>query len=128
MEKNQLIQELKYILTRAVFLDISIYLISTFFIGFTFSMVLGLILGTFGMTVNLILLNKSVRNIIRGGGRKAQSKMFSGYIFRLIIIGVIITISMLVNFINAIGVVIPYFYPKLAYAGNVFFRKGEKAE
>ncbi|MGN1086363.1 MAG: hypothetical protein ACI4Q5_04940, partial [Porcipelethomonas sp.] len=65
MEKEQLIHEMKFVLIRALFLDISAYLISVFFIGFTLSMALGLVLGTAGMAVNLILLNRSVRNIVR---------------------------------------------------------------
>lgn len=128
MEKEQLIHEMKYILIRAVFLDISAYLISVFFIGFTLSMALGLILGTAGMAVNLILLNRSVRNIVRNGGSRAQSRMFSGYLFRFGIMGVIIAAAMLIHFINAVGTIIPYFYPNLVYAGNVLLKKGEKTE
>lgn len=128
MEKKQLIHEMKFVLIRALFLDISAYLISVFFIGFTLSMVLGLVLGTSGMAVNLILLNRSVRNIVKSGGRKAQSRMFSGYIVRLGIMGVIIAAAMLIPFINTAGTVIPYFYPNLVYAGNVLLKKGEKTE
>lgn len=128
MEKEQLIHEMKFVLIRALFLDISAYLISVFFIGFTLSMALGLILGTAGMAVNLILLNRSVRNIVRSGGRRAQSRMFSGYIVRLGVMGVIITSAMLIPFINTAGAVIPYFYPNLVYAGNVLLKKGEKTE
>lgn len=128
MEKEQLIHEMKFVLIRALFLDISAYLISVFFIGFTLSMVLGLVLGTAGMAVNLILLNRSVRNIVRSGGRRAQSRMFSGYIVRLGVMGVIIASAMLIPFINTAGAVIPYFYPNLVYAGNVLLKKGEKTE
>ncbi|MCI7805270.1 MAG: ATP synthase subunit I [Oscillospiraceae bacterium] len=128
MEKEQLIHEMKFVLIRALFLDISAYLISVFFIGFTLSMALGLILGTAGMAVNLILLNRSVRNIVRCGGRRAQSRMISGYIVRLGIMGVFIASAMLIPFINTAGAVIPYFYPNLVYAGNVLLKKGEKTE
>lgn len=126
MEEKQLISEMKFILIRAVFLDISAYLISVFFIGFTVSMALGLVLGTSGMAVNLILLNRSMRNIIKGGGRKAQSKAFAGYLVRLGITGVLTAFAMIVPFINIWGAVIPYFYPRLVYAGNVILKKGEK--
>ncbi len=128
MEREQFIKELKYILKRSVFLDISIYLISVFFIGFTISMALGLLLGTFGLIVNFILLNRSVRSIVRDGGRSAQSRMFTGYIFRLVIIGCITAVAMYVPFVNIIGTLIPYFYLKLVYAGNIFLKKGEKTE
>ena len=105
MEKEQLIHEMKFVLIRALFLDISAYLISVFFIGFTLSMALGLVLGTAGMAVNLILLNRSVRNIVRSGGRRAQSRMFSGYIVRLGVMGVFIASAMLIPFINTAGAV-----------------------
>ncbi len=127
MNKEQLIHEIKFFLIRALFFNISAYLISVFFIGFTLPMALGLILGTFGITLNLILLNRSVRNIINGGGYKAQSKMFSSYVIRLGIIGVIITVSFFIPFINTVGTIIPYFYTKFVYAG-ISLRKGEKTK
>ena len=42
MEREQFIRDLKHILIKSAFLDISAYLISVFFIGFTFSMAAGL--------------------------------------------------------------------------------------
>lgn len=128
MERKQLIRELKYFLIRALFLDISAYLISAFFIGFTLSMVLGLVLGTLGMTVNLILLNISIKNIVKDEGRRSRTRMFSGYIIRLGITGIIIAASMTIPFINTVGAVIPYFYPNIIYAGKALLRKGDKTE
>lgn len=127
MNREQLIHEIKFFLIRALFLDISAYLISVFFIGFTISMALGLIMGTAGMIVNLVLLNRSVRNIVNGGGYKAQSRMFTGYLIRLAITGSIVTAAMFIPFINVAGTVIPYFYPKFVYAG-ISLRKGEKTK
>ncbi len=126
MEKEQLIHELKYFLTRAVFLDISAYLISVFFIGFTLSMALGLIWGTVAAAVNLVLLNRSIRGIVKSGGCKAQSRMFYGYLVRLGIAGVLTAAAMLIPFINIAGAVIPYFYPNLIYTGHAIFKKGDK--
>lgn len=128
MEKKQLFYELKYLLTRALFLNISAYLISAFFIGFTLSMALGLVLGTFGLTVNLILLNGSVKNIVKDGGSKAQSRMLTGYVLRLGITSVIIAAAMMIPFINTAGAVIPYFYPNIVFAGKAFLKKGDKTE
>lgn len=128
MEKEQIIIELKYFSIRALFLDISAYLISAFFIGFTFSMALGLLLGTLGMIVNLILLSNSIKNIVKDGGRNSRARMFSGYVIRLGITGVIIAVSMVIPFINTVGAVIPYFYPNVVYAGKALLRKGDKTE
>lgn len=128
MEKEQIIIELKYFSIRALFLDISAYLISAFFIGFTFSMALGLVLGTLGMIVNLVLLNNSIKNIVKDGGRSSRARMFSGYIIRLGITGVIIAAAMMIPFINTAGAVIPYFYPNIVFAGKAFLKKGDKTE
>ena len=128
MEREQFIRDLKHILINSAFLDISAYLISVFFIGFTFSMAAGLFLGTAGMTVNLILLNRSIRNIVKSGGRKAQSRMFEGYLIRLLVVGAVIAAAVHIPFVNTAGTVIPFFYPQLVFAGNVLLRKGEKTE
>ena len=102
MEREQFIRDLKHILIKSAFLDISAYLISVFFIGFTFSMAAGLFLGTAGMTVNLILLN--------------------------LVVGAVIAAAVHIPFVNTAGAVIPFFYPQLVFAGNVLLRKGEKTE
>ncbi|MCM1228128.1 MAG: ATP synthase subunit I [Clostridium sp.] len=128
MEKEQLIIELKYFSIRALFLDISAYLISAFFIGFTLSMALGLVLGTLGMIVNLVLLNNSIKNIVKDGGRSSRARMLSGYIIRLGITGVIVAAAMMIPFINTAGAVVPYFYPNLVYAGKALLKKGDKTE
>ena len=128
MEKEQLIAELKFILIRAVFLDISAYLISVIFLGFTVSMATGLILGTFGLLVNFILLNRSVRSIVKSGGIKAQQRMLSGYMTRYAVVGVIVAIAAVLPFVSIIGTVIPYIYPQLVYAGKYSGRKGIKNE
>lgn len=125
MDRKQLIKELKFIFTRAVFLDISAYLISVIFTGFTISVALGLLLGTFGLLVNFILLNRSVRSIVNGGGIKAQQRMLGGYITRYAVVAVIVAVSALLPFVSIVGTVIPYIYPQLIYAGQVFLKKGD---
>ncbi len=128
MNKSDFNNELKFILLRSIFLDCAAYLISVFFIGFTVRMAVGLLLGTFGMTVNLYLLYRSVARIVNSGGSKAQSFMMKSYLFRLFVTGVIIVISMKLCFINTVGTVLPYFYPKLVYTGSTLFRKGGKSD
>ena len=68
MEKQAFIKELKIILIRSVFLNIAAYLISTIFIGFTLPAAAGLLIGTFGMSLNLFLINRSHYMVIRYGG------------------------------------------------------------
>lgn len=126
MEKDELKKELKVILIRSVFLDIAAYLISTFFVGFTLQIAAGLFLGTAGMLLNLFLLNKSVYSAVRSGG--AGGRMFAGYMIRLSIVAVIFIVASFVSLKFTAAALIPYFYPKLIYAGKTLFRKEEKSE
>lgn len=91
-------------------------------------MALGLALGTVGMFVNLILLNSSIRNIVKNGAGGAKKKMLAGYLFRIALTACIVTLAMLLPCFNTAGAVIPYFYPNIVYAGNALLRKGEKTE
>jgi hypothetical protein len=52
--------------------------------------------------------------------------MFAGYIMRLMIIGVVISIAMVTGRISVLCTVVPYFYPKLIYTAGAFFRKEKK--
>lgn len=128
MERKQFIAELKYFLTRALFLDIAAYLISAFFIGFTVPVAAGLLFGTAGIAVNLILLNNSIKNIVKSGGNRAQKRMLMGYLIRIAVTSAVVVISMLIPLVNMIATVIPYFYPNVVYAGKAILRKGEKSE
>ncbi len=128
MEREYLKKELKFIFLRSLFLNIAAYLISVIFIGFTLPIAAGLLIGTFGMLLNLFLLNKSIYNIVKRGGNKSGGKMFAGYIIRMSIASIIIASSMLWNIPCMIGAVIPYFYPKLVYGRKIILRKEEKTE
>ena len=103
MEKEDLKKELLFIFIRSLFLNLAAYLISVVFIGFTFSMAAGLLLGI-----------------------KSSSRMFGGYIARMFIIMALISVTMFFELSCTIGAVIPYFYPKLIYAGKTLFGKGGK--
>ena len=125
LNKEDLITELKLILTRSVFLNIAAYLISIIFIGFTLPMAAGLFLGTFGMLLNLFLLNKSICDAVKMGGSK---KMVVWYIIRMTIVSLILVMTMMWCVSCMIGSLIPFVYPKLVYGGKTLFRKGGKAE
>ena len=119
MEKEDLKKELLFIFIRSLFLNLAAFLISVVFIGFTFSMAAGLLLGTSGMLFNLFLLNMSVNKIVKSGGIKSS-------IARMFIIMALISVTMFFELSCTIGAVIPYFYPKLIYAGKTLFGKGGK--
>ncbi len=128
MEKQAFINELKTILIRSVFLNIAVYLITAIFIGFTLPAAAGLLLGTFGMSLNLFLLNRSLYEVVRYGGNKNSTKMVIWYLIRMSVVSVLTVVAMLWNTTCMIMAVIPYFYPKLVYGGKTLLRKEEKAE
>ena len=128
MEKEAFIKELKIILIRSVFLNIAVYLISVIFIGFTLQAAAGLLIGTFGMSLNLFLMNRSLYQVIRYGGNRNSTKMVAGYLIRMSIVSVLTAVAMLWSTKCMIMAVIPYFYPKLVYGGKTLLRKEEKAE
>lgn len=128
MEKEALIKEFKIILIRSTFLNIAAYLISVIFIGFTLPMAVGLLIGTFGMLLNLFLLNRFIRNAVKNGGKGSSKIMLGGYIVRMVIVAFCIALPMLWCTSCMIGAAIPYIYPNLVYGGKSLFRKGGKAE
>lgn len=126
LEKEVLKKEFKMIFIRSIFLNIAAYLISVIFIGFTFPIAVGLLFGTFGMFLNLFLLNKSIYNIVKSGGYKGSKKMAAWYIIRMAIISLILIMAMLWCTSCMIGSLIPFVYPKLVYGGKTLFKKGGK--
>jgi hypothetical protein len=128
LETKAFIKELKSILIRTIFLNIAVYLISVIFIDFTLTVAIGLLIGTFGMSLNLFLLNKSLYSVIKFGGNKSSTKMIAGYLIRMSIVSALTVITMLYDATCMIAAVIPYFYPKLVYGVKTLLRKEEKAE
>jgi len=128
LEKKAFIKEIKMILIRSVFLNIAVYLISVIFIGFTLPAAAGLLLGTFGMSLNLFLLNRSLYQVVKCGGNKNNTRMVIGYLIRMSIVSALTAVAMLWSTTCMIMAVIPYFYPKLVYGGKTLLRKEEKAE
>ena len=69
MQADILIQEIRGIIKRAVFLDIAAYLISIIVLGPTLSFALGLLLGTAVLIATLLLLKISVERMAADLGR-----------------------------------------------------------
>ncbi|MGN0614398.1 MAG: hypothetical protein ACI4JB_10935 [Porcipelethomonas sp.] len=128
MERDAIKKELKFIFFRSVFLDIAAYLISVIFIGFTLPVAAGLLIGTFGMLLNLFLLNRSVYEVVRRGGNSARKKMLLWYFARMLAVSAITVTAMLWSIPCMIAALLPYFYPKLVYGGKTLFGKEEKTE
>lgn len=107
-------KEMKFILLWSIGLDAAAFLISLFFMGINISFAAGLVLGNAALFLNLWHLNRSVKKIAFSGGR-GRNPMMGGYLFRSLITCITVLISFRFDFINTIGVLLPFFYPKVIY-------------
>lgn len=129
MNKEEFMKELKFILIRTLFLNIGFYLIMYMIFEFSDSIkaLVGLILGTISMVLNIVILNYNVRMVINKGvnGKDGTPFMVIGYFFRIIITALFLYISLKLSNIYFIGAIIPLFYPKIIYFGkNLLYKKG----
>lgn len=115
MNPQEFKKEIVYLGKRVFFLDIAAYLISVPFVGFTLSMLIGLLLGTLALFVNLVILNVSVKKIVWSSNKTAKAKAFLWYILRLLVLTGCIFIAINTDCINIFGVIVPPFFPKIIY-------------
>lgn len=106
--------ELKFILLWTLSLDFIAYGISVLFIGINIRFLTGLVLGSIGLFINLWLLNRSISKIAVSGG-KGRNPMMGGYLLRSFVVCAVAVISFRSDWINTIGAVLPFFYPKVIY-------------
>lgn len=127
-------EELRYLFPRTLIADAAVYLISLIFVGFNYDVILGLLLGTALLFLNLLMLGISTDNIIRRYSDKnnfsgGKSKAVVNYVLRYLVVFSIIAMVILVNLswlFNIAAVIIPLFYPKLIYLiKSIISRKEE---
>lgn len=104
-------RELHFAMICTVVLDVIIWVISLFLVKFKIAVILGLILGSVGMIVNLFLLRKSILNAVYFG----KTKDFAGYLLRCFIASVIVAISLIFSCVNTVTAVLPFLYPKIIF-------------
>ena len=126
MPKDILRQEIRSILTRAVFLDIAAYLISVIVCGITLSFALGLLLGTAVLLATLCLLKISVERMAadaKRSGVTSQRRYLLYYAMRLGVFAAAFgTAVILRKYISPVAVVIPMLYPRLIYTAGALFQ------
>lgn len=126
-------QELWLLMRRALWLDLSAYLISTFFLGVTVSFALGLILGTAVLFLTLLLLKASIERLESDAKRSGvtDSRRYQlFYAARLAVFAVAFgTAVVLRKWISPVAAALPMLYPRLIYTlSAVFFRSGSDSE
>lgn len=125
MLRNELKAELKVIAVGAIFLDIIVYLVWSFFAGFKLCTATGLALGTVVMLVNMILLWMFIVNSVQNSKKQASIKMTMGFLLRMFIYCAVFAFSSKTEYIDPIFTIIPAFYPKLVYMiGGIKSRGG----
>lgn len=112
--------ELKFIIPCVAIADVVVYLISFIFKGFNYDVILGLLLGSVTLILNLIVLGEDVELTFRRfaldkNEKRAKRKMASSYAIRSIIVAVAIFISLVSDLFDTIGVLIPFLYVKPIY-------------
>lgn len=112
--------ELKFIIPCVAIADIAVYLISFIFKGFNYDVILGLLLGSVTLILNLVILGEDVeiafkRFSLDKNEKRAKRKMASSYAIRSIIVAVAIFISLVSDLFDTIGVLIPFLYVKPIY-------------
>ncbi len=114
MQYSDFKREIKFILICSLCLDGAVFLISSLFIGFTFSMAVSLLIGTAVLILNMRLLYNSVLKNTRIQNT-AGNPMLKGYLLRSFISCTAIAAGFKLNFLNPLGIILPLIYPKPIY-------------
>ncbi len=83
----------------------------------------GLLLGSAGMLLNLLLIRRTVQNAVYHG----KTRDFGGYLLRCLVASGVIALAMTMQWINALAAILPFLYPKILFGviavwGNKFIR------
>ncbi len=116
-------RELKFLLPRALVLDLAVYLISLPVYGLCAEVPLGLLAGTFVMLLNFIILGLSSERAVEPPLATAKGYMFGSYMIRLLITGLLFFAGIKCTSLNLVAAAIPQLYPKLAYTADAALKK-----
>ena len=116
-------KELKFLLPRALILDVVIYIISLPVYGLCKEVPLGLLAGTAVMLINFIILGLSAERAVERSVRGAKAYMFGSYMLRLAITGVWFYAGIKYDTLNLIACALPQLFPKMAYTLHAALNK-----
>ncbi|MGN1411742.1 MAG: ATP synthase subunit I [Oscillospiraceae bacterium] len=105
-------KECLYLFKGSCILNAIIFVISLI-LKMNISVLVGLLLGTGILFINLNLLRRDLDNAIKYGNNKAR--LMCGYLLRYLLIGCAFYFATKVKIINPCGVIIPLFYPRVLY-------------
>lgn len=116
-------RELKFLLPRALVLDLAVYLISLPVYGLCAEVPLGLLAGTSVMLLNFIILGLSSERAVERPLASAKGYMFGSYMIRLLITGLLFFAGIKCPSLNLVAAAIPQLYPKLVYTADAALKK-----
>ncbi len=114
-------KELRFATVGTLILDGIVWLCSLPFAGIGIPVPLGLLLGSAGMLLNLLLLRRSIHNAVYHG----KTRDFGGYLLRCLVASAVIACGMCIHWINALAAILPFLYPKILF-GVLAFREGRR--
>ena len=132
LSDSLLAEQLKFLMPRVLIGDAVLFFACLPLYGPDPGIILGLLLGTAAMTVNLALLSYSVRHAVdRGSEKSARRYMMFFYIIRFTIMGAAIALGFTNDNINSVCTFLPLLWPKVFYTLSGFkdhikFVLGEK--
>lgn len=109
--REDLRHELQVAAVGTVLLDFLVWIGSLFVMPLNWAFPLGLLIGSAGILLNLLLLRKSILNAVYHG----KTRDFQGYLFRVAIASAAIASGLICNSVNAVAVVLPFLYPKIIF-------------
>lgn len=112
MRDDDFHRELRYILKGACVLDVVVYLVSLV-LSVNVSVLLGLLLGTLVLYVNLNLLMRDIRHAVDRGSSRVRT--VCGYLLRYLLIGSAFYFAVEVGVVNPYAVVVVQLYPRVLY-------------
>ena len=116
-------RELKFLLPRALVLDLAVYLISLPVYRLCAEVPLGLLAGTAVMLLNFIILGLSSERAVERPLASAKRYMFGSYMLRLLITGLLFLAGIKCPSVNLVAAAIPQLYPKLAYTAHAAVKR-----
>lgn len=121
-------KELSFLLPRTFIFDGVVYLITLPFCGFQLDILLGLLLGTFVMLLNFVILGISSEHAVERQVGAAKRLMTLSYIGRFTIIGCLFAFCVITGYANVVTAAIPTMYPRWSYTLDAAVKKRKEGK
>ncbi len=112
------LQETIKVFKGIVLLDIIFIAIMLVFGKFDIPMLQGILIGSVYALLNFRLIAASINRVVKMSPGRAQVFAGISYVGRLALTAAVIVAAIKVDYINAFGVVVPMFFPKIVIVGS----------